>query len=293
VFEKIGEKKAEELKDAVSRRIQSYEISGVEEHLLVEDEKETQELDRGNPKINVGAPITIVLCKAAQLERNSHNETSANKIFNRLLLYLRKRCLEIGATIFTFGNRRQGVNIKLYIDLVVMGHKLTKNPRVDNINVQDLKEEQIFLPAGFDTEITLANKQVKNKKSFDELFPTKQKKTRKRYVYRKELIRDNQHFLGLLFFELKKQEKEREQIKDIYDKRGQMRRSISSSSKFIGSKMQPDRRHRASLHRRTSLHGRSRRSLLGRRDHKKQNDKYNTLRLIKGKDRQSSSTKLE
>lgn len=262
--------------------------------MLVEDEKETQELTRENPKVNVGAQITIVFCKAAQLERNSHNQTSANKIFNRLLLYVRMRCLEIGATIFTFASRRQGVNIKRYIDFVVMGQKLTKNPHVDNIGLQDLKEEQIFLPAGFETEITLASEQAKYKKSFDELCPSKQKKkTRKRYVYKKELQRDNQHYLGILFFELKKQEKEREQIKEKYDKRGQMRRSISSSNKFISSKMQTDRRHRASLHRRTSLHSRSRRSLLGRRDHKKQNDKYNTLRLIKGKDRQSSTTKLE
>jgi len=212
VFEKVGVKKTQQLKDAVSRRIQLFELSGVEENLLVEDEKETPELDREKPKINVGAQITVVICQAEHLEKNfAHIKADTDRIFQRILLYIRERSFEIGATIFTFANRRQGANIKRYIDSVVMEQKLTKKPNIADIALQDLKEEQVFLPAGFDSEAKLATKRAKYRKSFEELFPCKpMKKSRKRYEYKKEPQRDDQHYLGILFFELKKTESVRE-----------------------------------------------------------------------------------
>jgi len=273
VFEKVGEKKAQELRDAVSRRIQLFELSGVEENLLVEDEKETPDLDRENPKINVGAQITVVICQAEQFEKNfAHIKAGTDRVFQRILLYIRERSLEIGASLFTFANRRQGANIKRYIDSVVMEQKLTKKPNITDIALQELKDEQVFLPAGFDSEAKLKTMCAKHRKSFEELFPSKPlKKPRKRYEYKEEPQRDDQHYLGILFFELKKAEQARE-----------ARQKWEKSQENLGKKTAL--RVPSSVHRRNS-----RRSVGGRKDYKMRNDKYKTLRLIKGKDRQSSS----
>jgi len=277
VFEKVGDKKAQQLRDAVSRRIQLFELSGVEENLLVEDEKETPELDREKPKINVGAQITVVICQAEQFEKNfAHVKAGTDRLFQRILLYIRERSLEIGATLFTFANRRQGANIKRYIDSVVMEQKLTKKPNITDIALQELKDEQVFLPAGFDSEAKLATKRSKHRKSFEELFPTKPtKKPRKRYEYKKEPQRDDQHYLGILFFELKKTESAREA-------RAKWEKSQEKGKTPVDRRMRVPNVHRRS----------SRRSVGGRKDYKIRNDKYKTLRLIKGKDRQPSNSKL-
>lgn len=289
VFEKVGEKKVQDLKDAVSRRIQFFQLSSVEENLLDEDEKETVQLDREKPTMNVGAQITVVVCNSERFGKNyPQSQAAADKMFSRALLFLRMMSLEIGASIFTFASRRQGAHIKQYIDSVILGQKFTQEPQIENVTLQELKEEQFFLPAGFDSETLLASSSLaRQKKTFEEVFPKKQtKKARKRYEYKQESDRDDSHFLGSLKFELHKAKQNIEKM----DKRGPVTQMKlpSNVKKFMNDQLQLEAGGRIpNIRRRSSMtHKKSRRTArgmdLGRSDRdRRYNDTFKALGLIK------------
>jgi len=288
LFEKVGQNKVQELKDAVSRRIQFFQLSGAEENLLDDDEKEAVQLNRGKPTINVGAQIILLVCNSEKFGMNyPQSQAAANKMFARALLFLRTMSLEIGAAIFTFASRRQGANIKQYIDSILLGQKLTQEPQIENVSLQELKEEQVFLPAGFDSETLLANSSLaKQKKSFDEVFPTKQsKKARKRYEYRQESDRDDNHFLGSLKFELHKAKQKFEKM----DKRNPQLNLPSNVKKFMNEQLQiesagriPNVRRKSMSHRKNRRTGRGIDLSRPDRDRlNRYNDPYKALGLIK------------
>lgn len=210
VFEKVGKRKAQEMKDAISRRIQFYQVGHAEDYLLDEDEKATIELDRTRPKLNFGVQVTVVICKTDQFGKNyPQSQAAANKMFDRALLFIRQSSIEIGAAVFTFASRRQGVTIKQYIDAMVKGSQVNQDPQVANVSLNEMKEEQVFIPSGFDSEMLLSTSSiVKQKKTFDEVFPEKQKKqTRKRTEYKQQAQSDDQHFLALLRFKIEEEKK--------------------------------------------------------------------------------------
>jgi hypothetical protein len=262
VLEKVGIKKMQELKDAVSRRIHLFQLDSTKEDLLPEDEKQAQDVDRDKPKINVGAQITVVMCKVEQLRKNVANtKISPQYIFQRILLYVRERSFEIGATIFSFANKRQGASIKRYIDSVVMDQKPTDKPHFANIPVQDLKDEQVFLPVGFDSEKNLANMLLKHRTSFEEKFKSKSKqKEWPKYDFNKDLKqRDDQAYLRSVANELEQNVKDRK-----------LRRKIE-----LVTKPKTETERRASLIRRRK----SKNFKTVRRISKA--SRYNTLKLLK------------
>jgi len=240
VFEKVGEAKSQEMKDAISRRIQFFEISGAEENLLDEDEKEMLQLDRTRPKLNVGALITVVICNTDQFGKSyPQSQAAANKMFEKALVFIRKECVGFGAAIFTFASRRQGANIKQYIDSVVLGTKVTQELQIANVTLQELKEEQVFLPVGFDSEELLrSSAPSKQKKAFEEIFRTKQKKkARKRYEYKQQAQPDDQHFLALLKFKL---EEERHKMEKIEKRASLVLPNVPPNvKKFMNDPLQP------------------------------------------------------
>jgi len=290
VFKKVGEKKVQELKDALSRRIQFFQLSGAEEHLLDDDEKEAVQVTADKPTMNVGAQIIVLVCNSERFGKNyPQSQAAANKMFARALIFLRTMSLEIGAAIFTFASRRQGTNIKQYIDSIILGQKLAQEPQVENISLQELKEDQIFLPAGFDSEKLLANSGLaKQKKTFDDVFPSKQsKKARKKYEYKQESDSDDNHFLRKLSFELMKAK----QKLDKMDKRGaapQMNLP-SNVKKFMNEQLQIDSARMPNVRRRSMTHRKSKRSGRGidltrtsdRERLNRYNDPFKALGLIK------------
>jgi len=215
VFEKVGDSKAQEMKDEVSRRIQFYQLGHADETPLDEDEKSTIKLDRNRPKINVGVLVTVVICNTEQFGKNyPQSQAAASRMFDRALLFIRKSCIEIGAAVFTFANRRQGASIKQYIDTMVRGDKVTQQPQVANITLQELKDEQVFIPSGFDSELLLSTSSLEKKKmSFNEVFPDKLKsKARKNAEYKQQSQPDDQHFLALLRFRIEEGKKHIEKL---------------------------------------------------------------------------------
>merc|ERR1719193_318013 len=112
VFKKVGEKRMQDMKDDLSRRIQFFQVAGAE-NLLDEDEKETVSLNREKPNMNFGVQISVVVCNTEQFAKNyPQSQAAAGKMFERALLFLREMCVEIGAALFTFASRRQGTTIK-------------------------------------------------------------------------------------------------------------------------------------------------------------------------------------
>jgi len=224
VHKKVSQNKIQELKDAVSRRIQFFQVSGAKEDLLDEDEKEVVQVNREKPTMNVGAQIIVVVCNTEKFGKNyPQSQAAANKMFARAILFLRTMSLTIGAAIFTFASRRQGTNIKQYIDSILLGQKLAQEPQIENLLLQELKEEQVFLPAGFDSQALLAKSGLSKQKTFDEVFPNKKaKKARKRYEYRQESERDDNHFLGKLKLDLHEARRETKELDKQLDKQKQL-----------------------------------------------------------------------
>jgi len=219
VFQKCGEKRMQEMKDDLSRRLQFFQVAGAET-LLDEEEKETISLNREKPHMNFGVNITVVVCNTEKFAKcYPQSQAAASKMFERALLFLREMSLEIGAGLFTFASRRQGANIKQYIDSAILGQKLTQEPQIANIILQELKEEQVFVPAGFDSETLLASSSLaKQKRKFEEVFTKKEKKQKEKAEFKKQAEQDDQHFLFLLRFELDKVRKQMENL----EKRGPM-----------------------------------------------------------------------
>jgi len=217
IFEKVGKRKAQEMKDAISRRIQFYQVGHPEDSLLDEDEKAAIELDRTLPKLNFGVQVSVIICKTDQFGKNyPQSQAAAAKMFDRALLFIRQSSIKIGAAVFTFAHRRQGANIKHYIDAMVMGNKVNQEPQVASVTLDELKEEQVFIPSGFDSEMLLSTSALAKKK-FNEVFPDKQKKqTRKKSDYKQQAQSDDQHFLALLRFKI---EEEKKKV-DKMEKRG-------------------------------------------------------------------------
>jgi len=277
VFEKVGDAKAQEMKDAISRSIQFYEVSGADENLLDDDEKAALELDRSRPKVNAGALITVVICNTNKFAKNyPQSQAAANKNFEKAILFLRKECVEFGATIFTFANRRQGVNIKQYIDSVLMGNKISQEPQIANVTLQELKEEQIFVPVGFDSEALLANTTLIKKYKFEDVFhPKKQKKSRKRHEYKQLSQPDDQHFLALLKFKLEEEKNKMEKM----DKRAALvLPNVPTKKKYMNDPLQPVtslRKHDPML-RRSSMNMKQRRVGGGRKDI----NRFDTLKAL-------------
>jgi len=284
VFKKVGDQRMQAMKDDLSRRLQFYEVAGTET-LLDEEEKEAIRLNREKPHMNFGVHITVVVCNTELFAKNyPQSQAAASKMFERALLFLREMSLEIGAALFTFASRRQGTTIKQYIDSVLLGQKLTQEPQIANIILQELKEEQVFVPAGFDSEGLLAGSALgKQKKKFDDVFPKKLKRKKERAEFKKQSETDDQHFLALLRFELNKV---REQMEKL-DKRGPMAQMklAPKVKKFMNDQLQiekggyrmPDLRRRSSM-----THKKSRRTGRRHKDHSHATDRaYKALGLIK------------
>lgn len=289
VFKNVKEKRKQDMKDDLSRRIQFFQVAGAE-NLLDEDEKETVSLDRGKPNMNFGVQITVLVCNTDLFAKcYPQSQAAASKMFERALMFIRMMSLEIGAALFTFASRRQGASIKQYIDAVVLGQKITQEPQIANITLPELKEEQVFIPAGFDSHALLASSSIaKQKKKFEEVFPTKEKKKKKeRAEYKKQSEQDDQHFLALLRFELNKV---REQMEKM-EKRGplttmnlppKVKRFMNDQLQNEGSRL-PDMRRRSS-----QSHKKSRGTRRGHKDviratdrFNRMNDTYKVLGLIK------------
>lgn len=205
VFSKLGKSKIQDMKDELSRRLQFYQMAGTE-NVVDEDEKEAIPLNREKPKRNLGVHITVIVCNTVKFGKSyPQSQAAASKMFEKALLFLRIMSLEIGATIFTFASMQQGALIKQYLDSVVLGQKLTQEPQIANIILQELKDEQVFIPSGFDTETLLANTSlVKQKKKFEEVFKKKAKKKSQEVAeFKNEAEWDDKHFLSLLRFRIK------------------------------------------------------------------------------------------
>jgi len=285
VFQKVGEQRAQAMKDDLSRRLQFYEVAGTET-LLDEEEKGAIRLNREKPHMNFGVHITVVVCNTELFQKNyPQSQAAASKMFERALLFLREMSLEIGAALFTFASRRQGTTIKQYIDSVLLGQKLTQEPQIANIILQELKEEQVFVPAGFDSEALLSGSALgKQRKKFEDVFPKKLKRQKERAEFKKQAETDDQHFLALLRFELNKV---REQMEKL-DKRGPMAQMklAPKVKKFMNDQLQiekggyrgmPDMRRRSSM-----THKKSRRTGRRHKDHSHATDRaYKALGLIK------------
>jgi len=291
VFKKVGEQRMQDMKDELSRRIQFFQVAGAE-NLLDEDEKETVRLNREKPNLNLGVQISVVVCNTEQFAKNyPQSQAAASKMFERALLFLRMMSLEIGAALFTFASRRQGANIKQYIDSVVLGQKMTQEPQIANIILQELKEEQVFIPAGFDSQALLSSTALaRQKKKFEEVFPKKAKrKVQEKAEFKKQAEQDDQHFLALLRFELNKV---REQM-DKMEKRGPIAQMNlpPKVKKFMNDQLQnegsriPDMRRRSSMtHKKSSRTGRRHKDLTRASDRERfnrMNDTYKALGLIK------------
>merc|ERR1719285_725740 len=278
VFKKAGEQRMQAMKDDLSRRIQFYEVAGTET-LLDEEEKETIRLNREKPHMNFGVQITVVVCNTELFAKNyPQSQAAASKMFERALLFLREMSLEIGAALFTFASRRQGTNIKQYIDSVLLGQKITQEPQIANIILQELKEEQVFIPAGFDSEALLSSTSLaKQKKKFEDVFPKKaKKKLQEKAEFKKQAEQDDQHFLRLLRFELNKV---REQMEKM-EKRGPIAQMNlpSKVKKFMNDQLQNEgSRLPESLRRRSSMTHKKRRSGRGHKDLTRASDRYNRM----------------
>jgi len=280
VLKNMEEKTVQQLKDALSKRIQFFQAAGAEEDLLDEEEKETVPLNREKPNMNFGVQIIVLMCNTEKFAKNyPQSQAAANKMFERALLHIRLMSLEIGAAIFTFASRRQGSSIKQYIDSVILGQKLSLESQISNVSLQDLKEDQFFLPAGFDSEELLASSSLaKQKKTFEEVFPNKQKsKVRKGYQFKQEAVHNDQHFLNSLKLELIAAKRKIEQI----DKSTPVDPKVK---KFMSDQLVPDMRRRSSLtyKKRKSLRGlKDATRTIDRERLNRLNDTYKVLGLIK------------
>jgi len=288
VLKQVEENTVQDLKDAVSKRIQFFQVSGAEEDLLDEEEKEVVPLNREKPNMNVGAQIVVVLCNTEKFGKNyPQSQADANKMFERALLHIRMMSLEIGAAIFTFASRRQGTTIKQYIDSVILGHKLTLEPQIANISLQELKEDQVILPAGFDSEKLLASSPLaKQKKSFEEVFPNKQKKkVRKGYEYKQESVHNDQNFLISLQLELSAAKRNIGKMEKNFAKMDKVMSLDPKVKKFMSDQLGPDMRRRSSMNYKKRKSGRVLKDVSRTLDRERLNrlnrDNFKVLGLIK------------
>jgi len=164
-----------ELKDKIYQHIQYYTNPNDAEAVEVtEDIKADVGINRGNPKVNIGAPLIVVLNKVDMMKPLYPAEAQANSQFEILTQFVRLWSLEYAATCFSMGKglKEQGKRIASYLEHRVFGAPFNRGPSAV-VSLTNMKDEFLFIPSGFDSKSILEN-QANNRSledPFDKYFP--------------------------------------------------------------------------------------------------------------------------
>jgi len=146
-----------------------------------EDIKVDVGLSRSSPSVNIGAPLIVVLNRADMMKSLYPAEAQANSQYEILTQFVRLWCLDYAATSFSMskGLKDQGKRIASYLEHRIFGTPFNRNPSAV-VSLTNLKDEFLFIPAGFDSKQILENQA--NTRSladpFDKYFPLAKNQSR-------------------------------------------------------------------------------------------------------------------
>merc|ERR1712130_73410 len=123
---------------------------------LADEEKEELDIQRKDPKNNIGAPIIVVATKCDAFRTQFQADADAEDHFEIMCSYIRWWCMEYGAASFSMskGLKDQARRILSYIDHRVFDSKFHRGPNAV-VKLANMNEKFLFIPTGFDSKETI------------------------------------------------------------------------------------------------------------------------------------------